>query len=268
MGIVIPRQRWPLTKTRSELAQAGVYILVGWEDEDRPTIYIGEGDSVGHRIESHYKKKMFWDRAIIFTAGNRLNKAYVKWLEYALVQRAKEAARCTVGNDNEPRSPALSESERAAVEVFLDEVLQILPIVGVHAFEMPRPVATNPLNVGTSSGAGNQDTIVVPAQLDGFEKTFLGEHCWYAVRIAGGRLNGIKYIAGYQTNPISAITHYAQVARIEPYGDGGKYKLVFAGEPMAIGPIPMGEAPKGAMQSPRYTSFLKLQQAHTLVDLF
>ena len=129
MGTVIPRQKWPLTKMRGELAQAGVYILMGWEDEDRPTIYIGEGDSVGHRIESHYKKKMFWDQAIIFTAGNRLNKAYVKWLEYALVQRAKEAARCTVENDNEPRSPALSEAELADVSVFLDEALQILPIV-------------------------------------------------------------------------------------------------------------------------------------------
>lgn len=71
----------------------------------------------------------------------------MKWLEYALVQCAKEAARSHVENDNEPKSPALSEAELADVQVFLDEVLQILPIVGIHAFETPRPVATNPTKI-------------------------------------------------------------------------------------------------------------------------
>ena len=40
-------------------------------------------------------------------------------------------------------------------------------------------------------------------------------------------MNDIKYIAAYQTAPISAVTHYAEVDSIEPYGDGGKYKLNF-----------------------------------------
>ena len=31
-----------------------------------------------------------------------------------------------------------------------------------------------------------------------------------------GMLPRIKYIAGYQTNPVSAITRYARVDRIEP----------------------------------------------------
>jgi hypothetical protein len=46
----------------------------------------------------------------------------------------------------------------------------------------------------------------------------------------------IKYIAAYRTQPISAITHVAPVARIEPYGESGKYKLIFT-----------GDAPSGAM---------------------
>ena len=81
-------------------------------------------------------------------------------------------------------------------------------------------------------------------------------------------LEKIKYIAGYQTQPISAVTHVAPVSRIEPYGDGGKYRLVFTEPANKIDPIPYGDAPMGAMQGPRYTSFEKLKSAKKLMDLF
>ena len=58
-------------------------------------------------------------------------------------------------------------------------------------------------------------------------KSILRKNCWYAIRIGGGKINEIKYIAAYQTAPISAITYYAEVESIEAYGDGGKYKLNF-----------------------------------------
>ncbi len=77
----------------------------------------------------------------------------------------------------------------------------------------------------------------------------------------------IKYIAGYQTRPISAITHYAPVDHIEPYGEGGKYKVVFAEPAKKIGPIPYGDAPSGFMQGPRYTSLTKLKAAKKLTDI-
>jgi hypothetical protein len=67
--------------------------------------------------------------------------------------------------------------------------------------------------------------VVVPAQ-KGFRKVFLGENAWYAVRIARGMLPRIKYIAAYQSQPVSAVTHVAPVASIEPYGESGKYKIM------------------------------------------
>ncbi|KJV07158.1 excinuclease ABC subunit C, partial [Elstera litoralis] len=111
------------------------------------------------------------------------------------------------------------------------------------------------------------DTIIVPAQKEGFDRVFLGEQCWYAIRISGGMLDKIKYIAGYQTQPISAITHYAPVSRIEPYGEEGKYKVVFSERAKLIGPIPFADAPQGIMQGPRYTSFSKLRSAKKLAEL-
>ena len=39
------------------------------------------------------------------------------------------------------------------------------------------------------------------------------------IRISSSMLNRIKYIAAYQVAPISAITHLAEVAKIEKYKD-------------------------------------------------
>lgn len=113
-----------------------------------------------------------------------------------------------------------------------------------------------------------RDTIVVPARPEGFERVFLGEHCWYSIRISAGKLPRIKYIAAYVTRPTSAITHFAEVSRIEPYDGPGKYKLVFAKPAEKIGPIPWGNAPSGFMQRPRYTSCEKLKSARKLTDLY
>jgi hypothetical protein len=275
-GIIFPREKWSATRQRAELLRTGLYILSGYKDnEDQlPTIYIGEGDVIRNRIESHFQGKEFWDRAIVFTASNNsLNKAHVKWLEYALVNRALQAKRSILDNSTEPQEPALSEAERADMQAFLQEVLQILPLVGLRAFEIPKPVTTPQLRPDAEGAApgeakGQLDTIVVPAQQDGFEKVFLGEKCWWAIRIAGGMLPKIKFIAAYRTQPESKVTHYAPVASIEPYGEEGKYKLIFAEPAKPIGPIPFADAPQGSMQGPRYTTFAKLQKAKKLVDLF
>ena len=77
----------------------------------------------------------------------------------------------------------------------------------------------------------------------------------------------IKYIAAYQTLPVSAVTHYAPVTRIEPYGEEDKCKLIFSEKAKPIGPIPFGDAPQGTMQGPRYTSLSKLLTATKLTDM-
>lgn len=271
-GIVFPREKWPDTKGRAAFDNPGVYILVGFaSDDDLPTIYVGEGDGIRDRIESHYKHKDFWSWGIAFVSANRsLNKAHVQWLEYALVAQAAQAKRSHLDNGNAPQEPALTESEKADTRGFLKEILQILPLVGLRAFEVPKAVAA-PGMVTNGMGVGSQpsgpDTIIVPAQKDGFERVFLGENCWYAIRISGGMLQRIKWIASYQTQPVSAITHIAPVARIEPYGEGGKFKVVFSEPARAITPIPFADAPGGAMQGPRYTTYGKLMAAKKLSDL-
>jgi len=113
------------------------------------------------------------------------------------------------------------------------------------------------------------DTIVVPANEAGFTETFLGEDCWYAIRISSAMLDRIKYIAAYQTAPISAITYYAAVKGIEKYKNSEKYVVYFKEKAKAIGPIKL--VPKGttkAPRCPRYTNFERLIKAKNLDEAF
>lgn len=276
LGLAFRRIDWAKVQKRSEVqGEPGVYILVGYTEQqgdDLPRIYIGHTDDVSKRIQSHYSgssNKEFWDRGVIFVSTNKgLNRAHVAWLEYALIKRADQAdkeGRCHLDNGNAPQEPPLSEAEKADTRAFLGEIFQILPLVGLRVFEIPmagaEPRATPP-------STDERDTIIVPAQKDGFEETFLGEDCWYAVRISGGMLDKIRYVAGYQTAPVSAITHFAPVARIELNGEGPKYRLIFSEKAKPIDPIPFGDAPKGSIHSPRYTSFAKLLSARKLTDLW
>lgn len=282
IGVVFPRERWQITRNRPELNRTGVYILVGYKegDDDLPTLYIGEGDAVRDRIDSHAQTKEFWEHGYVFTTSNNgLNKAHVRWLERELIQQAKKAGRSKLENGTAPSEPPLSEAERSDSRAFLRELLQVLPIMGLRAFDKPKPVATpraptsaqppiGPTATAPVVGSPDDVVVVVPAQEDGFKSAFLGENRWNAIRISGGKLHQIRYIAAYQTKPISAVTHYAPVATIEPYGEEGKYQLIFSGPAAQVGPIPFADAPAGLMQGPRYTTLGKLMGAKKLMDLF
>ncbi len=275
-GIAFPRSAWPRVSKREEFGRSGVYILSGADEgakDELPTVYVGQGDEIRTRIESHYVNKDFWGWGYVFVSkGESLNRAHTTWLEHALIHRAHKAERCHLDNGTLPKEPSLSEWERADTETFLREILRILPLLGVRVFEKPVPVAmpghADQRQVPTKPTADQRDTIVVPAQEDGFQETFLGENCWYAIRISGGMLPHIKYIAAYRSTPVSAITHYATVDRIEPYGDAGKYRVVFAAPAKELGPIPFGDAIPGSMQGPRYTSLTRLLAAKSVGDLF
>jgi len=113
------------------------------------------------------------------------------------------------------------------------------------------------------------DTIVVPANEEGFNEVFLGKYQWYAIRISSSMVDRIKYIAGYQTAPVSAITHHAEVSKIEKYKDTGKYIVYFKEPAKKIGPIKLTTGKSGtAPQAPRYTTYEKLIKAKKLEDIF
>lgn len=112
------------------------------------------------------------------------------------------------------------------------------------------------------------DTIVVPAHPKGFNEVFVKEHRWPNVKIDRRRVESVKYIAVYQTGPISAITHYAEIASFKALKQTGRYDLCLSGGPIAVGPVPYTAADVCAVQGPRYTKLKFILSASHLTRAF
>jgi hypothetical protein len=139
-GLVFPRALLAEVRERAELARAGVYVLWGpGETGAFQRVYVGGGDGVLPRLDSHAAKKDFWTQAAVFSSKDEsLNKAHVQYIEARLLRLAIEARRCEVDNGNQPALPSLAEADAADAEGFLANVLLCLPIVGVDFFEKPK----------------------------------------------------------------------------------------------------------------------------------
>lgn len=161
-ALLFPRALLPQVKARPELAQTGVYLLLGPRpDGEGDMVYVGEGDPILPRLQDHQAKKDFWTRAIGFTTttAGQLNKAHVQFLESRLIALARAAKRMPLDNANQPAEPSLSEADRADMEVFLGHMLGMLPVLGVHAFEQaPKAPAAKAGPVLTCKGKGVQAT--------------------------------------------------------------------------------------------------------------
>lgn len=114
------------------------------------------------------------------------------------------------------------------------------------------------------------DTLLVPARKEGFERVFLGEKQWYDVRINDARKEKIKYIAAYQTSPISAITHWAEVAEIV-HSDNklGYKKILFKNEAKALkSPVLLDKDNNSiAPQNNRYVSLKQIKRSKFLSEV-
>lgn len=135
-AVVFPRSIYTKIRNRPEFQQTSVYILLGPRtDGDGDMLYIGEGDPVRPRLDEHFAKKDFWTRAVFFVAPGQLNKAHVQFLESQLINKAQLAKRAQLDNVKTPTDPTLSEADRADMNVFLSNILGMLPVLGIHALE-------------------------------------------------------------------------------------------------------------------------------------
>lgn len=127
-----PRSEFDRVLAREESQNSGVYFLTGNDPETgKSAVYIGEAESVRDRVKSHLDKD-FWNQIVFFISKDEnLTKAHIRYLEGRLIEQAKQAARSIVKN-GQSSGARLPESDREDMEIFLDKIHQLLPVLGVE----------------------------------------------------------------------------------------------------------------------------------------
>jgi hypothetical protein len=127
-----PRSEFDSVLAREESQNSGVYFLTGIDPETgKSAVYIGEAESIRDRIKGHLDKD-FWNHIAFFTSKDEnLTKAHIRYLEGRLIEQAKQAGRAEVKN-SQGSGARLPESDREDMEIFLEKLHQLLPVLGVE----------------------------------------------------------------------------------------------------------------------------------------
>jgi hypothetical protein len=128
-----PRSELDGILLREESLKSGIYFLIGTEsDSGNPVLYVGEAECIRDRLKNHLDKD-FWNHIVFFTSKDEnLTKAHIRYLEGRLIQQAQAAGRISIINGQSSGSK-LPESDREDMEIFLDRIHQLMPVLGVDA---------------------------------------------------------------------------------------------------------------------------------------
>lgn len=128
-----PRSELDGVLGRDEATKSGVYFLSGIDSESgKPTVYVGEAESIRDRLRGHLDRD-FWNHVVFFISKDEnLTKAHIRYLEGRLIAQAKSAGRAVVMNDQSSGSK-LPESDREDMEIFLERIHQLMPVLGADA---------------------------------------------------------------------------------------------------------------------------------------
>ena len=132
-AIAGPRSELDVVLARDEAAKPGVYFLSGIDSESgKPAVYVGEAESIRDRLRGHLDKD-FWNHVVFFVSKDEnLTKAHIRYLEGRLIEQARSVGRAMVMN-GQSSGAKLPESDREDMEIFLDRIHQLMPVLGADA---------------------------------------------------------------------------------------------------------------------------------------
>jgi len=122
---------------REEAIRPGVYFLIGNDIETgEPSAYVGEAEEVAKRLKQHISKE-FWNQVVAFVSKDEnLTKAHIKYLEGKLIEIGNKAGKGVIQN-SQNSGARLPESDQAEMDIFLDRILKLLPVLGTSLFSIP-----------------------------------------------------------------------------------------------------------------------------------
>jgi len=135
----IPRIKIKDCTDREDLNSTGVYLLFGKDEDGNDKVYIGEGETILKRLNQQLTQKEFWNEAITFISKDEnLNKAHIKYLENRLHKIAEATNRYKIANTIVPTQSSISESDRAEMEEFIENIKMLVNTLGHKVFEQKR----------------------------------------------------------------------------------------------------------------------------------
>ena len=137
----IPRIKIKDCVDREDLNNTGVYLLFGKNDSDKDIVYIGEAEAILKRLNQHLTQKDFWNETIVFVSkDDNLNKAHIKYLESRLFEIATKAKRYIIENSVSPTQSSISESDKAEMEEFIENIKMLVNTLGHKLFDEKREI--------------------------------------------------------------------------------------------------------------------------------
>lgn len=135
----IPRIKIKDCSDRDDLGSTGVYLLFGKDEDEKDQVYIGEAETILKRLSQQLTQKDFWNETIVFVSKDEnLNKAHIKYLENRLHDIATVANRYKIENAIIPTQSSISESDRAEMEEFIDNIKLLVNTLGHKVFDEKR----------------------------------------------------------------------------------------------------------------------------------
>ncbi|MBQ0009984.1 MAG: GIY-YIG nuclease family protein [Ruminococcus sp.] len=121
---------------RDDSENTGVYFLIGRNENNVDTVYIGEAEKMLTRLKQHLKDAEYWnDCIIVISKDNLLNKAHVKYLENKFYSLAKDADRSIVINNTVPTCSSISEYDEAMLQEFISNTKLLVNTLGYKTFD-------------------------------------------------------------------------------------------------------------------------------------
>ena len=162
-----PRSTLSRLLKREDAQRNGVYLLLGDDPDAIESVrcYIGKTEDFSARFLEHNREKGWWDRAFLISSrDDSFNEGHWGYLESRLLEIATTTKRCTLrDNVQTPRPRKLSEAQQSDAEVFLEQIRNVLPVLGVNVLrdthrtperQAPPPDIDSPIFTLTASKRG------------------------------------------------------------------------------------------------------------------
>lgn len=268
-------------------------FLIDFYDAKKPQLYIVENEIASHDVYSNITEQIARFGTSVVSSANQIRNVLIKAVESeseAKEEVEKYLLQSPFKNITELMI-FLTEDNNIKIVVAIDDITADLNLA-FRIFKNPPDVVLlqrysdennnicyyyEPMRdeiedierEKTISGKSvGFDTVVCAAFEDGFKHAYIENNAWWAIRLSQEAREKLKYLAIYEKSPVAHISHYAEIDRIEPYKDTGKFILYLANK-KTIKPIKLSTGKKGeAPQAPRYTTLKKLLSAKTVSELW